>query len=263
MSSLKGSVIAVTGAASGMGLATAKLLATHGAHLSLADVQEALLRDAAAAAEAAAKAHGHTIKVHTAVVNVQDRAAVDAWIDGAVTALGRLDGAANIAGIFRSNLKDSVAYEEEAVWDLMLGVNLTGVMHCMRAELASMRAHNVPHGSIVNASSILGLQGGVGSAAYCASKHGVIGLTRAAAKEAGKENIRVNCFAPGFINTPMLRTSADASGGQSHTVQRPATVALAREGQPEEVAELIVFLLSKASSYITGQCISIDGGWNC
>ncbi|EPE04873.1 3-alpha-(or 20-beta)-hydroxysteroid dehydrogenase [Ophiostoma piceae UAMH 11346] len=267
MSSLKGSVIAITGAASGMGLCTAKILAKHGAHLSLADVQAGQLKEASVAVQAIAQEAGHTIKVFTAVVDIRDRVAVDKWTKDTVAELGPLNGAANIAGVFKSNLKDCVADEEDDLWDLMISVNLTGTMNCMRAQVASMREHGVADkkagASIVNAASIMAVQGAPGSAAYCSSKHGVVGLTRATAKEVGKLGIRVNAFAPGFIDTPMLRRSMEARGGQINTSSTPTSIALGREGQPEEVAELVVFLLGSQSSYISGQCISVDGGWNC
>ena len=267
MSSLKGSVIAITGVASGIGLSTAKLLAKHGVNLSMADVQADLLEEARVAVEAIAHEAGHAIKVRAAVVDVRDRAAVDKWIKDTVAELGPLTGAANIAGVFKSNLKDCVADEEDDLWDFMIGVNLTGTMNCMRAQVASMREHGVADdkagASIVNAASIMSVQGAPGSAAYCSSKHGIVGLTRATAKEVGKMGIRVNAFAPGFIDTPMLRISTAARGGVVNTSSTPAGTALGRQGQPEEVAELVVFLLGSQSSYISGQCISVDGGWNC
>ncbi|KAL1905794.1 hypothetical protein Sste5344_008471 [Sporothrix stenoceras] len=261
---LKGANIVVTGAASGIGLATAQSLAKQGANLSLADVQADLLKEAIATVEADAKAAGHTIKTHSAVVDVRDRKATEAWIADAVATLGRLDGAANIAGIFKPNYKNHVADEDEDNWDLNIAVNLTGLMHCVRAQTASMREKGVAgDASIVNAASIMAIQGAPGSVAYCSSKHGVVGLTRAVCKEVGKEGIRVNCVAPGFIDTPMLRASLAARGGKATTNATPESIALKRTGQAAEVAELVVFLLSQNASYISGQCISVDGGWNC
>lgn len=188
MASFHGKVIAITGAASGMGLATAKLLAERGASLSLSDVQAELLDATATECRAANK----DCQVITAVVDVADAKAVEAWIKKTVERFGKLDGAANIAGIFKANLKNNVAEEDEGTWDLLLAVNLTGVMHCMRSELKVMTSG----ASIVNAASVMGLEGGVGSAAYASSKHGLIGLTRSSAKEVGPSNIRVNCFCP-------------------------------------------------------------------
>ncbi|KAL4747790.1 hypothetical protein BDW72DRAFT_196440 [Aspergillus terricola var. indicus] len=140
-------------------------------------------------------------------------------------------------------------------WDFVMDINLKGVMHCMRAEIRAM----ADNGSIVNAASIAGVMGFQNNAAYCASKHGVVGLTRAAAKEVGQQNIRVNCIAPGAVQTPMLAKSHEINGNSS--LKRD--IALARAGEPEEVANLVVFLLGDASSFITGATYSIDGGWAC
>jgi len=256
MASVKGKVIALTGGASGIGFETAKLLVARGAKVSIADVQNNLLDDAAAAIR---KHSGNDAAILTSVVDVRDSDSVAAWISKTVETFGQLDGAANIAGVFKSVTNGTVETEDENIWDLMLSVNLTGVMHCMRAELAHLKAG----GSIVNAASILGVQGASGAAAYSASKHGVVGLTRSAAKEAGKKGVRVNCFAPGYIETPMLRSVATIPERAQTKEGGASSVALGRLGQPEEVATLIAFLLSDDASFITGNCISIDGGWNC
>lgn len=183
----KGKVIAVTGGASGIGLATVKLLAQAGARLSIADVQQNALYDVVAEIRAAG---GQALGC---VVNVADAEQVDAWIDQTVEHFGPLDGAANIAGIIGTGInKNRVEEIEDSDWGLIMGVNLTGVMHCMRAEI-----RNVRHGgSIVNVTSVAGSMGIAKNAAYSAAKHGVVGLSRSAAKEVGDRQIRVNCVAP-------------------------------------------------------------------
>lgn len=149
-------------------------------------------------------------------------------------------------------------------WDFILEVNLKGVMLCLKAQLA----HITPGGAIVNAASIAGLQGRPNNAAYAASKHGVIGLTRSAAKEVGEKGIRVNSICPGYIETPMNASARaiakDAGTGEEGKRNSEAmSVALRRSGKAEEVASLIAFLLGDESKFITGAAYSIDGGWNC
>lgn len=183
-----GKVIAITGAAQGIGLATAQLLASRGASLCLADVQEAALER-----EAALIAEKYSVDLITCLVDVREARTVDAWIDKAIQHFQRLDGAANLAGVIGKNLgKTPVSEQDEDDWNFVLGINLTGVMHCLRAQTRVIEKG----GSIVNAASIAGLIGRPKSAAYAASKHGVIGLTRSAAKECGKDSIRVNAIAP-------------------------------------------------------------------
>jgi len=191
---MEGKVIAITGGASGIGLATAKLLASRGAKLSLADVQESALQEAASSIKSAG--HG---EVHTCVVDVRKAESVEAWVKQVIDTFGQLDCCANIAGVFRAGT--SIEAENENTWDFMISVNLTGVMHCLRAQLPHMKKG----GSVVNAASILGIYGAPGSASYVASKHGVVGLTRSAAKDVGKRGIRVNCFAPCVFLTTLPR----------------------------------------------------------
>jgi NAD(P)-dependent dehydrogenase (short-subunit alcohol dehydrogenase family) len=187
MASMKRKVIAITGGASGIGLATAKLLAARGAKVSIADVQDSVLQEATSAI----KSDGNP-DVMTSVVDVRNTESVKAWIKDTVNKFGTLDGAANVAGVFKSFPNGTVESEDEQNWEFMLGVNLTGVMHCLRAQLPLLKED----GSIVNAARILGLQGAAGHSAYASSKHGVIGLTRCVAKEVGGRGVRVNCIAP-------------------------------------------------------------------
>jgi NAD(P)-dependent dehydrogenase (short-subunit alcohol dehydrogenase family) len=186
--SFAGKVVAVTGAAQGIGLATAELLASRGASLSLADLQESTLEQVAANLK---KDFGVDVIIHALDVRNGDQ--VDQWINKTIEHFGRLDGAANLAGVIGKNLgKTGITETDEDDWNFVLGVNLTGLMHCLRAQMRVIEGG----GSIVNAASIAGLVGRPYSAAYSASKHGVIGLTKSAAKEAGPTQTRVNSIAP-------------------------------------------------------------------
>jgi NAD(P)-dependent dehydrogenase (short-subunit alcohol dehydrogenase family) len=187
MASLSGKVIAITGAASGIGLSLAKLCASSGAKLALADVQEKLLQDIAD------EFRKSGTEVVASRVNVTSSQEVDEWVTATVKHFGRLDGAANIAGV--EGLKAtgaSIVDQSNEEWDFILSVNLTGLMYCLRAQLRVM----TKGASVVNAASIAGMMGRPGLSAYSASKHGVIGLTRSAAREVGPRGIRVNAVSP-------------------------------------------------------------------
>jgi NAD(P)-dependent dehydrogenase (short-subunit alcohol dehydrogenase family) len=186
--SFAGKVVGITGAAQGIGLATAQLLASRGASLSLADLQESALEQVAAKLK---ESFGVDVIIY--VLDVRNSDQVDQWIQKTIEHFGRLDGAANLAGVIGKNLgKTGITETEEDDWNFVLGVNLTGLMHCLRAQMRVIQGG----GSIVNAASIAGLVGRPYSAAYSASKHGVIGLTKTAAKEAGPTQTRVNSIAP-------------------------------------------------------------------
>jgi NAD(P)-dependent dehydrogenase (short-subunit alcohol dehydrogenase family) len=184
---MKGKVIVITGAASGIGLETARLFASKGALLSLIDVQEKPLKEL----ETELQQSGAQVLAH--VVDVRDRQAVEQWIAATVEKFGKLDGVANLAGVIgqQANVA-SINDLDDDDWDFVMGVNVVGLRNCLRAQ--------VPHlnegASIVNAASILGLVGAARNLAYCASKHAVVGMTRSAAKELGPKKIRVNCICP-------------------------------------------------------------------
>lgn len=254
-------VIAITGGASGIGLATASMLLTRGATVCIGDIIPSTLETAKTTLSAllsdsnssSSQAKG---TFHLSQLDVSKVQEVDAWIAGIVKEHGRLDGAANCAGVIgkKHGITKLVELEDEE-WERIIGVNLTGLMYCLRAELRAVASG----GSIVNVSSIQGVMGFPGSAAYVASKHGVIGLTRAAAKEVGDREIRVNAVTPGSIMTPLLQKAQEMNPEEG--VGMPN--AIKRVGTAEEMAGIIYFLLGPDSTYVTGAAYAGDGGWNC
>ena len=188
-----GKTIALTGGASGIGLATAQFLYTRGASIAIADLDQNALDNAAAFfGESDSK------RLMLTQLDVRNCRAVDSWISSIVDKFGSLDGAANCAGVIGKHHGTRKVEElEDEQWDLIMGVNLTGMMYCLRAELQAIKGP----GSIVCVSSIQGTMGFASHAAYSASKHGVVGLVRSAAKEVGERNIRVNAVAP-YASSP-------------------------------------------------------------
>jgi NAD(P)-dependent dehydrogenase (short-subunit alcohol dehydrogenase family) len=239
---LSGRVALITGAASGIGRASALAFASAGAHVALMDV------DADGLAETAAAARKAGARAEALVADVTDLQAVTAAVGRAVHVFGRLDAAHNNAGVPGPYVPLD-QYEEEDFLRV-LQVDLAGVWRCMRAEIRQMRGQG--SGAIVNTSSMLGAAAMPDNGAYVAAKHGVHGLTRAAALELGGTGIRVNAIAPGVTRTGM--TSA-VSG------ELLRAVPLGRIAEPEEIAAAAVWLCSPEASYITGSVLVADGGW--
>jgi NAD(P)-dependent dehydrogenase (short-subunit alcohol dehydrogenase family) len=244
-----GQVALVTGGSSGMGLATAQAFAEAGAAVILADVNEAAL---SAAAEDLTTAGHQALGV---VCDVSQEDQVDAMVKQAVATFGRLDMAFNNAGIQAPPM--DAADEPAEMFDRVNAINLRGVWTCMKHELRQMRAQG--SGAIVNCSSLGGLVGLPGRAAYHASKHGVIGLTRSAALEYAPRGIRINAVCPGTIETPMV-TDMIAKGELS-VPDAVANQPIGRLGRADEIAAAVLWLSSPGASLIVGVALPVDGGY--
>jgi NAD(P)-dependent dehydrogenase (short-subunit alcohol dehydrogenase family) len=241
-----GQVALVTGAASGMGLATATAFAASGAAVVLADRNETALR----AATEALKAAGH--KAIGMVCDITDEPQAAGLVERAVAEFGRLDMAYNNAGIL-GPICDMTEETAEG-FDEVTAINLRGVWTCMKHELLQMRKQG--GGAIVNCSSLGGLVGLPGRAAYHASKHGVIGLTKSAALDNAKRGIRVNAICPGCIDTPM-GDAIDPAAMKEFLRDQP----IGRMGAPEEIAAAVLWLCSPGASFVTGVALPVDGGF--
>jgi NAD(P)-dependent dehydrogenase (short-subunit alcohol dehydrogenase family) len=248
--SFENNVALVTGAASGLGFATAKAFAESGASVALADWNEKAVRSAAE--ELAAKGH-KTLAIHC---DVSDDDQVEAMVDRTVAAFGRLDAAYNNAGV--QNIVAETADASREDFDRVLGINLRGIWSCMKFELRQMRKQG--SGAIVNCSSIGGIVGSPRRGTYQASKHGVIGLTKSAALEYAARGIRINAVCPGLIHTPMADQMMAA--GQTDALNAMLKdVAIGRLGRPEEIADAVLWLCSPAASLVVGHALVVDGGY--
>ncbi|WP_325558388.1 SDR family NAD(P)-dependent oxidoreductase [Pedobacter sp.] len=251
MKQMEDKVVLITGAAQGIGFATAKAFAEAGALVALADFDKDLVNKAADQL----RAGGY--KTLAIVCDVSDDAQVKAMVDKTVETFGRLDAAYNNAGI--QNVLADAADQTREDFDKVIGVNLRGEWSCMKYELQQMKKQG--NGAIVNCSSIGGILGGAQRGTYHAAKHGVIGLTKSAALEYASKGIRINSICPGIIHTPML--DGMLNSGQTEVIDAMLkSVPAGRLGRSEEIANAVLWLCSDASSFVIGHTLVVDGGYS-
>ena len=245
----RGKVAFVTGAGSGIGRATALAFARAGANVVVADIGEQGNQETARLIE---QQGGRALAIRCDVTRAEG---VKAALERTVAAFGRLDFAFNNAGIEPRKPAPIADYDEEE-WNRIIDIDLRGVFLCMKHEIPLMLKQG--GGAIVNTSSGAGIIGIKGSPAYTAAKHGVIGLARAAALDYAAQNIRVNAVCPGYIDTPMMgRFTGGTPKGRAKVISEEP---IGRMGQPEEIANAVLWLCSDAASFVVGHAMVVDGG---
>lgn len=241
MLSLKNKKVLITGASGGIGAAIAKALSHQGAEVTLSGTRLERLQETA---------KGLTGKHHVLPCNLSDNGDVETLISRAEELMGGLDILVNNAGITRDGLAMRMKDED---WETVLQVNLTAVFRLIRSSLKNMMKQR--SGRIINITSVVGVTGNPGQVNYCASKAGLIGMSKSLALEVASRGITVNCVAPGFIETPMTDKLNDI---QKEAINK--NIPLGRVGKPEEIANAVAFLASDEASYITGQTLHVNGG---
>lgn len=250
MERFRDKIVLITGASTGIGKSSAVKYAAEGAKLILADISE---EKGKTTLEEIKKSSKESVFIHC---DVADANSVKEMVKQTISKFGRIDVAVNNAGI--GGASAHLAEYPEDAWQKVISINLTGVYLCMKYELQEMV--KAKKGNILNMASILGKVGFMGSAAYVAAKHGVVGLSETAALEYAPQGIRINALCPGFIDTPMLEDAGLAKDDKLH--QAIANMhAMKRMGKPEEVADALLWLSSDEATFVTGHSLAVDGGF--
>ncbi|MBT8302256.1 MAG: SDR family oxidoreductase [Maribacter sp.] len=246
---LESKIVVITGAGSGIGAATATLFGEHGAQVVVSDLN---MKSAQRVVEGIKKTNGSALAVQANVTQFKE---VEALVAKTVNEFGRVDVMVNNAGIGGKNQKKTAEHSHDD-WHDVIAVNQTGVFYCMQVALQQMMKQG--HGNIVNVASLAGLKPSGYNLSYSASKYAVVGMTKSAALEYGRKNIRINAVCPGYTNSVLLDRLLSSRPDMGDTLKR--LIPMDRFGEPQEIAGAIAWLASDDSKYITGQTITLDGG---